>query len=55
MALTKILDKFYNPSLEAPHSEEFAAVESIGSNLTITHSSKGQVKVQKINLDNVKD
>ena len=55
MALTNILDKFYNPSLDVPHSEEFAAVESIGSNLTITHSSKGQVKVRKINLDNAQD
>lgn len=52
MALANILDKFYSPSFEVPHSEEFAAVESIGSNLTITHSSKGQIKVRKINLDN---
>ena len=55
MALTNILNKFYNPSLDVPHSEEFAAVESIGSNLTITHSSKGEVKVRKINLDNEKN
>jgi len=55
MAVLSILDKFYNPSMRMAHTEEFAAIESIGSNLTITHSSKGKVRVKKINLDNAEN
>jgi alpha,alpha-trehalose phosphorylase (configuration-retaining) len=55
MAIANILDKFYNPSISLPHSEEYGAVESIGSSLIITHTSRGEVKVRKINLDNVED
>ena len=50
-----ILEKINDSTVPIPHSEEYAAVESIGSNLTITHSSKGKVKVRKINLDNEKN
>ena len=52
MANKNTSDKLYDPSIEIPHSEEFAAVESIGSTLTLTHSSRGKVKTKKINLDN---
>ena len=50
-----ILDKVNSSNISIPHSEEYAAVESIGSYLTISHSSKGKMKVKKINLDNVED
>lgn len=49
------LNKLYNPATTNPHTDEFASVESIGSTLTIKHTSNGKVKVKKINLDNTKD
>lgn len=49
------INKLYNPAMPSLHSEEFASVESIGSTLTIKHSSKGRVKTKKINLDNTKE
>ncbi|MBI2621493.1 MAG: glycosyltransferase [Candidatus Levybacteria bacterium] len=52
MLLEGILRRFYHPTLSVSHTQEYGSVESIGSQIIISHTKNGTVHTRRINLDN---